>query len=190
MHTVSDLPTLYVTGRQEWRRWLAQHFESEREIWLLYPKKSSGKPRISYNDAVEEALCFGWIDSIVRSVDAEHSAQRFTPRNPRSNYSQPNRERLKWLMEQGLVHPSLHAAVARIIQEQFVFPIDIMAALQNNQMAWEHWQRFSPAYHRIRVAYVDNARTRPEEFKKRLQNLIKKSSENKQIGYGGIEKYY
>ena len=70
--------TLYVTNRKNWRAWLEKNFESEAEIWLVYPKKSSGKERILYNDAVEEALCFGWIDSIVKSMDEDHSVQRFS----------------------------------------------------------------------------------------------------------------
>lgn len=84
--------TLYIKNRKEWRRWLEKNFQTAREIWLVFPHKSSGRQRIPYNDAVEEALCFGWIDSIVKKHDDESSMQRFTPRNPRSGYSQPNRE--------------------------------------------------------------------------------------------------
>ena len=72
--------TLYVSERTVWRAWLEKHFDTEVEIWLIYPKKDAGKPRILYNDAVEEALCFGWIDSIVKSLDEESSVQRFSPR--------------------------------------------------------------------------------------------------------------
>ena len=94
---------LYVADRKAWRDWLQQHYKSESEVWLVYHKKHSGKPRIPYNDAVEEALCFGWIDSIVKSVDADRFAQRFSVRNPKTPYSQANKERLRELVRQGKV---------------------------------------------------------------------------------------
>src|SRR3989344_2059161 len=95
--------TLYMTRRDDWRAWLEKNHKRKKEVWLVYYKKSSGKPRISYDDAVEEALCFGWIDSTVKKIDSESFAQRFTPRNPKSAYSQPNKERLKKLVEKGKV---------------------------------------------------------------------------------------
>ena len=72
--------TLYVIERYEWRAWLAKHHDTEKDIWLIYYKKQSGEPRIPYNDAVEEALCFGWIDSTVKGIDENKYAQRFSPR--------------------------------------------------------------------------------------------------------------
>ncbi|MFA5023936.1 MAG: hypothetical protein WC523_03210 [Patescibacteria group bacterium] len=72
--------TLYVTDRKPWRSWLSKHYKSEKEIWLVYFRKKSGKPRISYNDAVEEALCYGWIDSIIKNLDEERFVQRFSIR--------------------------------------------------------------------------------------------------------------
>ena len=95
--------TLYVAKRKDWRDWLKKHYKTEKEIWLVYYKKQSGKPRIPYEDAVEEALCFGWIDSTVKPLDDERYAQRFSPRNPKSAYSQPNKERLRRLARQGKV---------------------------------------------------------------------------------------
>ena len=183
--------TLYVTERQDWRAWLEQHFESKPEIWLVFPKQASGKPAISYNDAVEEALCFGWIDSIRKSLDADSSAQRFSPRRPGSGFSQPNKERLAWLAERGKLHPSIQAAAEALIAEPFEFPPDIIAAIQADAAAWANYQKLSPGYQRIRIAYIDGARSRPEEFEKRLDNFIQKTAENKLIrGYGGIDKYY
>jgi uncharacterized protein YdeI (YjbR/CyaY-like superfamily) len=81
--------TLYITDRKDWRNWLKQHYKTENEIWLVYPKKATGKPRIEYNDAVEQALCFGWIDSIIKTLDAEHTVQRFSPRKPKANTHKP-----------------------------------------------------------------------------------------------------
>src|SRR5688572_6770115 len=95
--------TLYVKTARDWRSWLIKHHRSDKEIWLVYPRKATGKPRIPYNDAVEEALCFGWIDSIVKSLDRERTVQRFSPRKPNTKYSQANKERLKNLVKEGKV---------------------------------------------------------------------------------------
>ena len=87
-------PTFFPSCRQMWRDWLAAHFESEKEVWLVLPLKDSGEKTISYNDAVEEALCFGWIDGVAGSLDSGHQLRRFTPRRKGSPYSRPNIERL------------------------------------------------------------------------------------------------
>lgn len=182
--------TLYLKDRKEWREWLAANFDKEKEIWLIYPDKESGRPRIPYNDAVEEALAFGWIDSTAKRFDEHSLAQRFSPRTPRSGYSQANQERLKWLEKNGLVHPSIKESIEKVLKIEFIFPPDILKAIRKNPKAWENYQNFSPSYRRIRVAYIEGARDRPEEFKKRLENFIKKSEQNKIIGFGGIEKHY
>ena len=182
--------TLYLTDRAEWRVWLERNFNKKKEIWLVFPKKSSGKPRIPYNDAVEEALCFGWIDSTVKSLDEDHSIQRFTPRNPKSLYSQANKERLRWLLKERKLHPSIEKISKEVLKVPFVFPEDILEAIKEDRIAWDNYMNFSDAYRRIRIAYIDIARNRPEEFQKRLVNFIKKTRENKLIGYGGIEKFF
>ena len=182
---------LRVSNRKEWRDWLKKNFNKEKEIWLVYPKQATGKQRISYNDAVEEALCFGWIDSTMKTLDEENFIQRFTPRRAKSQYSQPNKERLKWLAEKGKIHPSVKPLVADIINDKFVFPPDIIEALKKDKQVWKNFKSFSETYKRIRVAYIDSARSRPEEFKKRLNNFIQKTKESKMVpGYGGIQKYY
>ena len=91
--------TLYVINSKDWRTWLKANYKKEKEIWLIYYKKDSGKPRIPYNDAVEEALCFGWIDSTTKRIDDKKFAQKFSPRNPKSGYSQANKERLRILVK-------------------------------------------------------------------------------------------
>ncbi len=182
--------TLYLTNRKDWRKWLEKNYDKKNEIWLIYPKKTSGKKRILYNDAVEEALCFGWIDSTVKSLDEENSIQRFSPRNPKSSYSQANKERIKWLLQQGLIHTSLMEVAKSINLEKFVFPKDIIEAIKIDKVAWENYKKFSGSYKRIRIAYIDGARKRPDEFQKRLKNFIEKTRKNKQMGFGGIEKYY
>lgn len=93
--------TLYVTNREKWKEWLEKFHDKEKEIWFIFYRKDSGKMSISYNDAVEEALCFGWIDSIEKRIDSERSAQRFTPRKLKSKWSDSNKERVKRLIKEG-----------------------------------------------------------------------------------------
>ena len=180
----------YFTSRQEWRDWLEANFEIKDEIWLEYPLKKTGKKRIIYNDAVEEALCFGWIDSTVRSLNDETTIQRFCRRRS-SSYSQANLERLRWLCKNDLVHSTIRTEVEEVIQKKFVCPKDIMDRLEADKVVWNNYQKLSEPYKRIRIAYIDSARKRPDEFEKRLRNLVEKTRMNKLIkGYGGIEKYY
>ncbi len=185
------METFYTSDRNEWRRFLADHFETLKEIWFVFPVKESGEKSMSYNDAVEEALCFGWIDSTIKHIDELHRAQRFTPRRKGSPYSRPNIERLIWLEEQGMIHPSVRGSILPIIREPFVFPADILEVLRQDETVWENYCGFSESYRRIRVAYIDAARKRPEMFEKRLHSFVEKTRKGKLIkGYGGIDKYY
>lgn len=181
--------TLYVSDREAWREWLKEHARTEKEIWLVYYRKESGRPRIPYNDAVEEALCFGWIDSTVKPLDEQRFAQRFSPRRPRSEYSQANKERLRRLVEQGKVMDDVLASLGNILDEEFVIPPDILEVLQANEAAWENFQRYPGPYQRIRIAFIDGARHRPEEFKKRLKHFIEMTEKDKQFGFG-IETFF
>jgi uncharacterized protein YdeI (YjbR/CyaY-like superfamily) len=182
--------TFYVKSASQWRAWLSKNYKKEKEIWLVYYKKSCGKKRIPYNDAVEEALSFGWIDSTIKKVDEDSFAQRFTPRNPKSPYSEANKTRLMHLARQGKIIPEVLATIKPILADKYKLPKDIIAKIKENKAAWANFRKFSQAYKRIRLAYIDGMRDRPEYFKKALANLIKQSEKNKQIGFGGIEKYY
>jgi uncharacterized protein YdeI (YjbR/CyaY-like superfamily) len=93
--------TLLVDTRKAWRAWLARHHQAETEIWLISFKKGTGKRSLDYESAVEEALCYGWIDGQAKTIDAERYATRFTPRRPRSNWSESNRARVRDLLEAG-----------------------------------------------------------------------------------------
>jgi len=188
---LTNTKILNIETRAEWRNWLEQNFNIENEVWLVYAKKSTGEQRIRYNDAVEEALCFGWIDSINKALDKDHTMQKFTPRQTKSSYSQPNKERLKWLYEKKLIHHLFLETVQEIISKEYVFPKDILDELKKDKTAWENYEKFSEPYKRIRIAYIDSARKRPEEFTKRLVNFIQKTHDNRLIsGFGGIDKYY
>lgn len=182
--------TLYIIKRNEWRDWLKQNYKTEKEIWLVYPKKATGKPRIEYNDAVEEALCFGWIDSIIKKLDDDHTVQRFSPRKPKAKYSQANIERLRGLISEKKVVKEVANSLGDILNEEFVIPPDILKVIQANKAAWKNFQKFSASYQRIRIAFIDGARKRPAEFQKRLQHFIEMTEKNKIFGFGGIDKHY
>ncbi|HUH96581.1 MAG TPA: YdeI/OmpD-associated family protein [Anaerolineales bacterium] len=189
-HDLDQARLLHLTQPSEWRDWLLKHYQSEQEVWLVYYKQHTGKPRIQYNDAVEEALCFGWIDSIVRSIDQDRFAQRFSVRRARTPYSQANRERLRELVKQRKVVAEVLATLGTTLEERFEIAPDILEAIRANQEAWENFQRLSPSYIRIRIAFIEGARRRPQEFKKRLRHFIDLTAQNKNFGFGGIEKYY
>ncbi|MBP5224966.1 MAG: YdeI/OmpD-associated family protein, partial [Lachnospiraceae bacterium] len=178
-------------NRSEWRAWLAAHYKTSGEVWFVFPVTAAGEESLSYNDAVEEALCFGWIDSTNRRLDDLHCIRRFTPRKKGSTYSRANIERLVWLDGQGLICPEIRESVLPVIRAPFVFPEDILETLRSDAAVWENYSRFPEPYKRIRVAYIEAARKRPAEFRKRLETFVEKTRRNKRImGYGGIEKYY
>lgn len=185
------MTTVYFTDRNQWRQWLSDNFETSQEVWFIFPMKESGEKSMAYNDAVEEALCFGWIDSTIKHIDPLHRAQRFTARRKGSKYSQPNIERLKLMDSEGKIHPMVRESVKDILEYEFVYPEDILETLRSDETVWQNYQNFTEPYRRIRVAYIEAARKHPVEFNKRLANFIKKTRENKIItGYGGISKFY
>ena len=182
--------TLYIKDRKDWRNWLKKNYKTEKEIWLVYPRKGTGKPRIEYNDAVEEALCFGWIDSIVKKLDEESTVQRFSPRKPKAKYSQANIERLRDLVAKKKVVKEVAETLGDILNEEFIVPPDILKVIKANKEAWKNFQKFSDSYIRIRIAFIAGARHRPEEFQKRLRYFIERTEKNKLFGFGGIEKHF
>jgi len=179
--------TLYVTDRKKWRSWLAKNHNKEKEIWLIYYRKSSGKKRIPYNDAVEEALCYGWIDSIMKRVDEEKFAQRFSPRKPNSVLSQLNKERIRLLVKQKKMKSVGLTAIQHVSFDptkntKLKITSDILKSLKKDEKTWENFQKFSESYKRIRIEWIEGARTRPEIFKKRLTYFLKMTAKNKKYG--------
>ena len=126
----------------------------------------------------------------IKKLDENRTVQRFSLRKPKSGYSQQNIERLRHLVAQGKVIDEVVDSLGDLLEREFIFPPDILDTIKADEGAWENYQNFSDSYKRIRVAFIEGARKRPEEFQKRLDNFIKKTRENKQIGFGGIEKYY
>jgi uncharacterized protein YdeI (YjbR/CyaY-like superfamily) len=188
--TLNERDLLQAASRAAWRAWLRKHYKSEKEVWLVFHKKHTGKPNISYNDAVEEALCFGWIDSTVRRLDQDRYAQRFSVRRARSSYSQANQERLKSLVAQGKVAAEVLAVLPDLSPNRFDPPADILQAIRANSTAWKNFRKFPQPYIRIRLAFIEGARKRPKEFQKRLSYFIVMTEKNKLFGFGGIEKHY
>ncbi|MDD5193633.1 MAG: YdeI/OmpD-associated family protein [Candidatus Nanoarchaeia archaeon] len=179
--------TLYVTSREKWRNWLNKNYDKEKEIWLIYYRKASGKTRILYNDAVDEALCYGWIDSTVKNIDQEKFAQRFTPRRPNSGLSEMNKERIRRLIKEQRMTAMGLKSVSHVFDEKkeeaFVIASDIMDEIKNNKKTWENFKKFPEGYKRVRIGYIESQRKHgPDAFKKSLKNFLAKTANNKKFG--------
>ncbi len=181
--------TLYVTNRNDWRSWLAKNHDKEKEIWLIYYRKSSGKPRISYNDAVEEALCYGWIDSIQKGIDAERFAQRFTPRRSKSSLSEMNKERIRRLIKEGKMTPAGLNAISEIVDiaqfqdEKLIVAPDILEALKADKQAWKNFQKLPESYRRVRIGFLESRRRHGDEaFRKSLRHFVRMTASDKRFG--------
>ena len=149
-----------------------------------------GAKGLTYREALDEALCFGWIDGVRRAFDASTFIQRFSPRKPGAPYSQANKERLRYLAARSKLTKAVRESVKDILAEKFKVASDIRKAIQADKQAWKNFRSFTEAYKRIRVAFIEGARNRPAEFEKRLRYFIKMTAANKQFGFGGIEKHY
>ena len=181
--------TLRVTNRKAWRTWLSQHHNKEREIWLVYAKQHTGKPRIAYIDAVEEALCFGWIDSTAKRIDEDFYAQRFSPRKSTNQWSQQNIERVRRLVKLRKMTPAGLAAIknpgALLKSKKVEIAPDILRALQRDRQVWTNFQKFPDDYKRIRIAFIESRRKRGvAAFQRSLNYFLKQTKMNKQFVFG------
>ena len=179
--------TVYVKNRTEWRRWLRKNAARCQEIWLIYYKKDSGKPRIPYDDAVEEALCFGWIDGKAVKIDASCYAQRFTPRKPKSQWSPSNLERAGRMIAEGKMTPAgLDAFRPERRRELPVHPTalpkDLERRFKKDAAAWKNFQNFPPYYRRMTAGWVASAK-KEETRLKRLAKLVEFSARNERIEF-------
>ncbi|MGH7548532.1 MAG: YdeI/OmpD-associated family protein [Gemmatimonadales bacterium] len=182
--------TFYARNRAQWRAWLSKHHRAAREIWLVYSKKHSGKRRIPYNDAVEEALCYGWIDSILKPIDSQRYAQRFSPRRPTSRLSAMNLERVRRLIASGRMTKAGLERIKHVFDHRtdtkrkltWELPKDIRERLERDPAAWKNFRRFPQSYKRIRVGWIAAARHRPEVFEQRLRYFLKMTARNKRFG--------
>ncbi len=166
-------------SRAQWRKWLARHHASEKEIWLL---SDVDEPAVTYLDAVEEALCFGWIDSVGKRLSETLRAQRFSPRRPRGNWTELNQARVRRLIELDLMTDA-GRAVLPDLDTPFTIAPDIVSALKKAKGAHEFFEGCPLLYRRIRVGYVEEQRKKaPAEFAKRLANLVARSADRKLLG--------
>jgi uncharacterized protein YdeI (YjbR/CyaY-like superfamily) len=173
--------TLYVTTREEWRAWLTENYQSETEVWLIYYKKHTGRPRISYDHAVEEALCFGWIDSIGKRMDDERFAQKFTPRRDSAKWSELNKRRMRKLIREGRMTEAGLAKIdiavlgeeaeAKQSKRDLDIPPFVKQGLMANAKAWENFRKLTPSRRRAYVQLIMDAR-KEETREKRLREAI------------------
>ena len=183
--------TLSVKDRKSWRAWLAKNHAKQKEIWVVFYKKHTGKPTILYEDAVQEALCFGWIDSIVRRLDEERYIQLFTPRKKGGNWSDLNKRRVKKLIEQGLM---TEAGLRKIGEakkdgswknldavEKLKVPADLVKALSADKKAKDNFAALSPSRKKAFLYWIGSAK-REATRTNRIAGTVRLVAENKMPG--------
>jgi uncharacterized protein YdeI (YjbR/CyaY-like superfamily) len=181
------LKTLDVRTCAQWRKWLAGHHRTESEIWLVFHKRQTGRPSIDYHDALDEALCFGWIDSLVKRLDDERYARKFTPRKADSKWSAVNRKRYAQLRASGRLKA---AGLARAPtnrrydpprQLPATVPPYIQQALKKHPAAWKTFEKLAPSYRRLYVGWIDAAK-REETKTRRLREAVALLAAGKKLG--------
>jgi len=181
-----------VKNREEWRHWLEENHTSRHGIWLIYYKKPSGKSRIPYNDAVEEALCFGWIDSKIKRVNDDYYIQWFTPRRPGSRWSDLNISRVKKLIKEGRMRQEGLSVYKEGIwkprridnvksEANLSVPDDLMSALRNNPEAFNNFMNFPQGSRKLYVFWLNDAK-RPETRQSRILKIVNNSEKNIKAG--------
>lgn len=180
------METVFAKDRNQWRRWLAKNHARLAEIWLVFYRKPAGKHSIAYEHAVEEALCFGWIDGLKKKLDEECYAHRFTPRKPRSQWSQSNLERVQRLIAAGKMMPPGLKAYNGERREVTALPDTLPDALahkfRKQRAAWANYEKFPHGYRRMTARWVASAK-KEETQVKRLEKLIEFSARNQRIEF-------
>lgn len=162
--------------REQWRRWLATHHASRSEVWLIFHKRHTRKPSVPYNDAVDEALCYGWIDSLIKRIDDDRYARKFTPRKPESNWSSINIKRYnrlkaaKRLAAPGLARSPEGRPVVDALRHGSI-PAYIERAVKRHAGAWKFFESLAPSHRRMYVTWIDSAK-RDETKQRRLRQAI------------------
>ena len=181
------IKTLDLRSRQKWREWLRKHHDSISEIWLVFHKRHTGVTCLEYSEAVEEAICFGWIDSLVKRLDDDRYARKFTPRKADSRWSTINRRRYadmesrRLLTEAGLQRaPTKRSGDAPEVSDS-VLPPCFSEALNANPRASEFFERLAPSYRRAYIAWIDSAK-REETKQRRSREAVKLLSSGRKLG--------
>lgn len=184
---INKSTTVYAKDRSAWRKWLAKNHEKKSSVWLILYHKSSATPSVYYDEAVEEALCFGWIDSRPGKRDHESSYLYFCKRKPVSNWSKLNKTRVKKLAALGLMQPAGLAAVALAKKngswssldqvEKMVVPPDLDKMLNKNKEALKNFHAFPPSVKKAILLWISSAR-REETRKKRIEETVALAAKN------------
>lgn len=182
---------LHIEHRNQWRKWLAKNHATAKEVWLLFYKVHTGKPRLKYEDAVEEALCFGWIDSLVKRIDDSSYAQKFTPRKAGSTWSESNLKRLQKLVKENRMTEAGLAAAKDALAGQAkkppaseapgVLSPELVKKFQANGAAWRSFERTPLSYQKMAIGWVMSAKQEETQLR-RLEELIRMSALGKRIG--------
>ncbi len=187
--------TFEAPDRAAWREWLAEHGAHESEVWLVYFKAGSGKSGISYPDSLEEALCFGWVDSIIQKIDEEKYARKFTPRKPGSKWSELNKHLVARLIQEGRMteaglakvdFPLAEASTSRPKRPPLPVPDWMKEGLMASRQAWENFSKLPPSHQRTYIMWLSDAK-REETRQKRIQQAIEMLEKNQVLGIHGPE---
>jgi len=184
--------TFFARDRAAWRSWLARHHESKREIWLVLNKKHVEEPCVSYDEAVEEALCFGWIDGVLKRIDERQHAIRLSPRKKNSVWSPSNKKRVARMISAGQMTEAGLALVqaakesgawdrADDRQRLLDVPADLQAALARNERARERFHAFAPSHRRAYIAWVIEAK-RQATRERRIREVVERSAADQKPG--------
>lgn len=183
---------VYVKTRDQWRKWLSQNHKRNAGIWLVFYKKHTGKPSLEYDAAVEEALCFGWIDSIIKKIDDEKYVRKFTPRKPDSRWSELNKKRIAKLTKQGLM-TKLGIEIVTSAKKSGIWdksdrpnipsevPKELAAALAKNKKAKTFFETLAPTYRRHFIGWIFMAK-REETKNRRVKESIALLEQGKKLG--------
>ncbi len=184
---------VHVTTRSEWRKWLAANHDREPNgIWLVYSKKQSGQPTLEYEESVQEALCFGWIDSIIKKIDDVKFCRKFTPRKDDSNWSNSNKKRVEQLIKEGRMTKfglaKIKAAKKSGRWEEdpsptidLGMPPELSKALAKNKRAKKFFDELAPTYQKQYIGWIVTAK-RPETKAKRLKESIALLAKRQKLG--------
>ena len=184
------MKTFLAKSAENWRDWLAEHHDSESEVWLVFHKVHSGAASIAYKDALDEALCFGWVDSLVKRLDERRYALKFTPRRPDSRWSTANRKRYAALKASGRLKPAgldraptdrSYAPRPLRLELPSKLPPYIQAALRNHPRARRHFEALTPSQRRRYYAWIESAK-REETKARRLKEAIRLLTAGKVLG--------
>lgn len=176
------LPIVQFAEPQAWSDWLAQHHQSERGVWIQMAKKASGIPSVNHEQALEEALCYGWIDGQRRSYDERYFLQKFTPRRPKSTWSKVNRDKVQRLIEQGRMQPAGLAEIEAAQRDgrwdaaydsvsQAVVPEDLQAVLDEDEAAKRFFESLD-SRNRYAILFRLQTAKKPETRQRRLQKFV------------------